>query len=172
MYVVKRTEENPVLLPNKDHYWEEFATFNMSSGQGWHYHIRPLSRHLGRRSYQESASDLDYRHRQIERRHTLERQADIHRSRGGVGPVRLRRPAGDFFRRQILYLLYRALEISAGPRRHQGGGGHIERHEEGGRAAFRDAVQCQGHGALSRARERQDSSHLFRPYRFAARRAW
>ncbi len=29
MYVVKRSEHNPVLIPNKDHYWEEFATFNM-----------------------------------------------------------------------------------------------------------------------------------------------
>jgi len=29
MYVVKRSEHNPILIPNKDHYWEEFATFNM-----------------------------------------------------------------------------------------------------------------------------------------------
>ncbi len=29
MYVVKRSEENPILIPNNDHYWEEFATFNM-----------------------------------------------------------------------------------------------------------------------------------------------
>ncbi len=29
MYVVKRSEHNPILVPNKDHYWEEFATFNM-----------------------------------------------------------------------------------------------------------------------------------------------
>ena len=29
MYVAKRSEENPILTPNKDHYWEEFATFNM-----------------------------------------------------------------------------------------------------------------------------------------------
>jgi predicted GH43/DUF377 family glycosyl hydrolase len=29
MYVVKREEQNPILTPNKDHYWEEFATFNM-----------------------------------------------------------------------------------------------------------------------------------------------
>jgi predicted GH43/DUF377 family glycosyl hydrolase len=29
MYVVKRSEDNPILVPNKDHYWEEFATFNM-----------------------------------------------------------------------------------------------------------------------------------------------
>ena len=28
MYVVKRSEHNPFLIPNKDHYWEEFATFN------------------------------------------------------------------------------------------------------------------------------------------------
>ncbi len=29
MYVLKRSEDNPILIPNKDHYWEEFATFNM-----------------------------------------------------------------------------------------------------------------------------------------------
>jgi beta-1,2-mannobiose phosphorylase / 1,2-beta-oligomannan phosphorylase len=29
MYVVKRSEHNPILIPNKDHYWEEFAAFNM-----------------------------------------------------------------------------------------------------------------------------------------------
>jgi beta-1,2-mannobiose phosphorylase / 1,2-beta-oligomannan phosphorylase len=29
MYVVKRLEDNPILSPNKDHYWEEFAAFNM-----------------------------------------------------------------------------------------------------------------------------------------------
>jgi len=29
MYVIKRSEHNPVLVPNKNHYWEEFATFNM-----------------------------------------------------------------------------------------------------------------------------------------------
>jgi predicted GH43/DUF377 family glycosyl hydrolase len=29
MYVVKRSEHNPILIPNKDHYWEEFATFNL-----------------------------------------------------------------------------------------------------------------------------------------------
>lgn len=29
MYVIKRSEHNPILVPNKDHYWEEFATFNM-----------------------------------------------------------------------------------------------------------------------------------------------
>lgn len=29
MYVVKRSQSNPILSPNRDHYWEEFATFNM-----------------------------------------------------------------------------------------------------------------------------------------------
>lgn len=29
MYVVKKSDYNPILVPNKDHYWEEFATFNM-----------------------------------------------------------------------------------------------------------------------------------------------
>jgi beta-1,2-mannobiose phosphorylase / 1,2-beta-oligomannan phosphorylase len=29
MYVVKRSEHNPFLIPNRDHYWEEFATFNL-----------------------------------------------------------------------------------------------------------------------------------------------
>lgn len=29
MYVAKRSEHNPIITPNKDHYWEEFATFNM-----------------------------------------------------------------------------------------------------------------------------------------------
>ena len=29
MYVLKRSGDNPILVPNKDHYWEEFATFNM-----------------------------------------------------------------------------------------------------------------------------------------------
>lgn len=30
MYVVKRSHHNPILVPDKDHYWETFATFNMS----------------------------------------------------------------------------------------------------------------------------------------------
>jgi len=30
MYVVKRSDQNPFLIPNRDHYWEEFATFNLS----------------------------------------------------------------------------------------------------------------------------------------------
>lgn len=30
MYVAKKSEHNPILIPNKDHYWEEFATFNMN----------------------------------------------------------------------------------------------------------------------------------------------
>lgn len=29
MYVAKRSEQNPILIPNKNHYWEEFATFNL-----------------------------------------------------------------------------------------------------------------------------------------------
>jgi len=29
MYVVKKSEKNPILSPDKNHYWEEFATFNM-----------------------------------------------------------------------------------------------------------------------------------------------
>ena len=27
MFVVKRSEHNPILIPNRDQYWEEFATF-------------------------------------------------------------------------------------------------------------------------------------------------
>src|SRR3989344_1223680 len=30
MFFVKRSHHNPILTPNKDHYWEAFATFNMS----------------------------------------------------------------------------------------------------------------------------------------------
>ncbi len=29
MYVAKRSVHNPILIPNRDHYWEAFATFNM-----------------------------------------------------------------------------------------------------------------------------------------------
>jgi predicted GH43/DUF377 family glycosyl hydrolase len=29
MYVVKKSEHNPILVPNQGYYWEEFATFNM-----------------------------------------------------------------------------------------------------------------------------------------------
>lgn len=29
MFVVKRLQHNPILIPNRDHYWEEFATFNL-----------------------------------------------------------------------------------------------------------------------------------------------
>ncbi|MDD3663247.1 MAG: hypothetical protein PHT84_05290 [Candidatus Pacebacteria bacterium] len=29
MYVIKKSVYNPILIPNKDHYWEGFATFNM-----------------------------------------------------------------------------------------------------------------------------------------------
>ncbi len=30
MYVVKRSHHNPILTPYRDHYWESFATYNMS----------------------------------------------------------------------------------------------------------------------------------------------
>ncbi len=30
MFVTKRSSHNPILTPNRDHYWESFATFNMS----------------------------------------------------------------------------------------------------------------------------------------------
>ncbi|HEV7423566.1 MAG TPA: hypothetical protein VGO21_00050 [Candidatus Paceibacterota bacterium] len=30
MFVVKRSHHNPILVPEKDHYWESFAVFNMS----------------------------------------------------------------------------------------------------------------------------------------------
>jgi predicted GH43/DUF377 family glycosyl hydrolase len=29
MFVVKRSTYNPILIPNRDHYWEEFAAFNL-----------------------------------------------------------------------------------------------------------------------------------------------
>ncbi|MFA6585575.1 MAG: hypothetical protein WCS86_00210 [Candidatus Paceibacterota bacterium] len=29
MFVVKKSEHNPILVPNEDHYWEEFASFNL-----------------------------------------------------------------------------------------------------------------------------------------------
>lgn len=29
MYVVKRSRHNPIIVPDRDHYWEGFATFNM-----------------------------------------------------------------------------------------------------------------------------------------------
>lgn len=29
MYVIKKSVHNPILIPNKDHHWEGFATFNM-----------------------------------------------------------------------------------------------------------------------------------------------
>src|SRR3990172_124164 len=29
MFVVKKSEDNPILIPDKDHYWEEFASFNL-----------------------------------------------------------------------------------------------------------------------------------------------
>ena len=30
MFVLKRSHHNPILVPDRDHYWEAFATFNMS----------------------------------------------------------------------------------------------------------------------------------------------
>jgi predicted GH43/DUF377 family glycosyl hydrolase len=29
MFVVKKSEHNPILVPDRDHYWEEFASFNL-----------------------------------------------------------------------------------------------------------------------------------------------
>ena len=29
MFVVKRSAQNPILIPDRDHYWEEFASFNL-----------------------------------------------------------------------------------------------------------------------------------------------
>lgn len=31
MFVIKRTEDNPILVPTRDHHWEASATFNMST---------------------------------------------------------------------------------------------------------------------------------------------
>jgi len=31
MFVVKKSEQNPILIPDKDHYWESFASFNLCS---------------------------------------------------------------------------------------------------------------------------------------------
>ncbi len=31
MYVARKLDTNPILIPKKEHYWEEFATFNMST---------------------------------------------------------------------------------------------------------------------------------------------
>ena len=31
MYVTRKLDTNPILIPKKEHYWEEFATFNMST---------------------------------------------------------------------------------------------------------------------------------------------
>lgn len=31
MFVVKKSKHNPILIPDRDHYWEEFATFNLCS---------------------------------------------------------------------------------------------------------------------------------------------
>ncbi|MBI5139669.1 hypothetical protein HZA26_03620 [Candidatus Nomurabacteria bacterium] len=31
MFVVRRSHHNPILVPDKNHYWESFATFNMST---------------------------------------------------------------------------------------------------------------------------------------------
>ena len=30
MFTIKRSRHNPVLIPNREHYWESFATFNPS----------------------------------------------------------------------------------------------------------------------------------------------
>src|SRR3989344_8881980 len=30
MFVARRSHHNPILVPDKNHYWEAFATFNMS----------------------------------------------------------------------------------------------------------------------------------------------
>ena len=30
MFVVKRSNHNPILIPDRNHYWEAFASFNMS----------------------------------------------------------------------------------------------------------------------------------------------
>ena len=30
MFIVKGSHHNPIITPDKDHYWEAFATFNMS----------------------------------------------------------------------------------------------------------------------------------------------
>ena len=39
MYVVKRSKHNPFLIPNRDHYWEEFVTFNLCPiKKGFKYH--------------------------------------------------------------------------------------------------------------------------------------
>lgn len=48
MYVAKRSIHNPILVPNRDHYWEEFATFNMcpiKRGNTWYGLYRAISAH-------------------------------------------------------------------------------------------------------------------------------
>lgn len=46
MFVIKRTGDNPILTPTRDHYWEAFATFNMSpvrKGKSIHGLYRAIS---------------------------------------------------------------------------------------------------------------------------------
>jgi len=46
MFVTTRSEHNPILIPNKDHYWEAFATFNMCPvmrGKNMHGFYRAIS---------------------------------------------------------------------------------------------------------------------------------
>src|SRR3989344_4314066 len=39
MFVVKRSQENPILGPQKNHHWEASATFNIFVvSAGWHLH--------------------------------------------------------------------------------------------------------------------------------------
>lgn len=48
MFVIKRSQENPILGPTRDHYWEATATFNMSvvkRGQFIHGFYRAISGH-------------------------------------------------------------------------------------------------------------------------------
>ncbi|MFI5205808.1 MAG: hypothetical protein ACHQVK_02615, partial [Candidatus Paceibacterales bacterium] len=46
MFIVKRCHHNPIIVPEKDHYWEAFATFNMSvvkKGKTIHGFYRAIS---------------------------------------------------------------------------------------------------------------------------------
>ena len=46
MYVIKRSKHNPILVPDRDNYWESFATFNLcpiKHGRGYHTLYRAIS---------------------------------------------------------------------------------------------------------------------------------
>ena len=131
-------------------------------------HARPVPRARAPRRAHGARRRLDYRQGTHARRPPLPEPPAVHRAGRALGEVRLRGPARDVLRGQVLYLLHGARRHAVRPGQHQGRMRYLKGPRDRRGAPPHHAVQRQGDGALPGARQRQDNRHPHRAHRRAA----